>query len=287
MAVHIKKIFRIISSLLFIWLAVSAGLYFISGKIIYKTSLSHGQKFEVPYEQAFVKNAAGEKIDMMWAPFPSPLMGEGQGEGVSPSPLNPPPIEGGGEQGKNTGVVRTYIYLHGNAGRLPFIVKGLAKEGSVLAPAYPGFSGSEGRPDTKNINEVVDLSMEFLHAKGMEDKDIVVFGQSLGGSPAVYAAAKYPELGKVILVNTFYSVQKMCETQYYIFCLFSGGIHDTAAMAPLTKAPIRQFHVLNDNVIPFGQGEALFKLLGSRDKKFTMLTGSSHSYFDVGKVVKD
>lgn len=261
-----KKVLRIISSLIFIWLAVSAGLYFLSGKIIYETSFSRGQKFNIPYEQIFVKNAAGEKIDMMWAPFPSPLMG-------------------GGDQGRNAGVVRTYLYLHGNAGRLPFIVEGLAKEGSVLAPAYPGFSGSEGRSNTKNINETVDLSMDLLRAKGIEDKDIVVFGHSLGGSPAVYAAAKYPDLGLVVLVNTFYSVQKMCEAQYYIFCLFSGGIHDTAAIAPLAKAPIRQFHDLNDNVVPFEQGEALFKILGSPDKKFMVLPGS-HSDFDVGNIIK-
>lgn len=247
-----RKVLRTISSLLFIWLAVSAGLYFLSGKIIYKTGLSRGQKFNSPYEQFFVKNAAGEKIDMMWVP------------------------NGG----------KVYLYLHGNAGRLPFIVEGLAREGSVLAPAYPGFSASEGRSDTKNINEVVDLSMEFLHAKGIKDKDIVVVGHSLGGSPAVYAAARYPELGKVVLVNTFYSIQKMCEAQYYIFCIFSGGIHDTAAIAPLAKAPIRQFHDLSDNVIPFEQGRALFEILGSPDKEFITLSGS-HSDFDVGTVLKD
>ncbi len=246
-----KRILRTISSLLFIWLAVSAGLYFLSGKIIYKTDLSRGVTFDLPYEQLFVKNAAAEKIDMMWVP------------------------KGG----------KVYLYLHGNAGRLPFIVEGLAGEGSVLAPAYPGFSASEGRSNTKNINEAVDLSMEFLHARGIKDKDIVVVGHSLGGSPAVYAAAKYPELDKVILVNTFYSIQDMCEAQYYIFCIFSGGIHDTAAIAPLAKAPIRQFHDLNDNVVPFEQGKALFEILGSPDKKFTVLPGG-HSDFDVGIVLK-
>lgn len=255
MNTNMKKIIRAVLSVFFVWLAVSFGLYLMSGKIVHKTVLSHGQKFNVPYERTFVRNAAGSKIDIMWAPW------------------------------KDGGDHKTYLYLHGNAGRLPFIVEGLAREGNLLSPAYPGYSASDGSPNTKNVNETVDLSIEFLHAHGIQDRDIVVVGHSLGGSPAVYAAVKYPDLGKVILVNTFYSIQEMCESRYYIFCVFSGGIHNTAAIAPMTKVAIRQFHDRNDNVVPFEQGEALFKLLGSPDKRFTVLSGG-HSDFDVKKILE-
>ena len=249
-----KKIIRAITSFLFIWLAVSTGLYLLSGTIIYKTGLSRNESFSVPHERIFIRNSAGEKIDTLWAP-------------------------------KSGGAARkTYLYLHGNAGRLPFIVEGLASHGNLLAPAYPGFSGSEGSPDTDNINEILDLSIEFLRAKGIGDKDIVVFGHSLGGSPAVHAAGRYPDLGRVILVNTFYSIKSMCEGKYYIFCVFAGGIHDSAAMAPLAKAPVRQFHDRDDLVVPFEEGERLFDLIGSPDKKFTVIHGS-HSDFDVGGII--
>jgi hypothetical protein len=251
---NIKRTAKSVSLIVLTWLTISFGLYIFSGRIIHHPYPSRIQEFQIPHEQIFVKNPAGEKIDMLWAPQ------------------------------NDIGKHKTHLYLHGNAGRLPFIVEALAREGNLLSPAYPGYSASEGRPDTKNVGETVDLAIEFLRSRGIESKDVIVLGHSLGGSPAVYAAAQYPEISKVILVNTFYSMKSMCESLYKIFCVFAGGIHDTAAIAPLARAPIRQFHVKDDKIVPFEQGRALFEIIGSPDKKFTIIQGS-HADFDVDEVL--
>lgn len=240
------------------WLAMSYALFLISGKIIYKTSQSHGEDYGFKFERAFVKNSSGDDIELLWVPGPA-----AGGEGT-----------------------KTFLYLHGNAGRLPHIIEGLSGYGSVLSPAYPGYSRSGGTPGTANINETVDLSMKYLRNMGIRDEDVVIMGHSLGGSPAVYAAANYPGVDRVVLANTFLSVEEMCKDAYHILCMFSGGIHNTAEMAPRARAAIRQFHNRDDAVVPFSQGRRLFDLLGSKDKVFFELSGS-HADFPVVEILKE
>lgn len=247
------------------WLAASFVLYLLSGFLLYKTSSSKDLVYSVPFEQAYVKDSGGDRVDLMWVPA-RPTFGGPSGDG-----------------GANR---KTYLYLHGNAGRLPYIIEGLARRGNVLSPAYPGYSGSEGRPNTKDIDDVADLSMEFLRQKGIPDGDIVILGHSLGGSPAVYAAVHYPDVDRVILVNTFLSIEEMCRIDYHFLCIFAGGIHNTAKLAPEARARIRQFYNGHDELIPAWQAKALFELLGSRDKKLFEISGS-HATFPIDEALGD
>lgn len=240
-----------------VWLATSFILYLASGRIIYKTKLSKGTNISIPFNIEYVENSNGDQIEMMWI----------------------------SKNGDDRDRYKTYLYLHGNAGRLPFIVEGLSKAGNVLSPSYPGYSSSKGRSNTDNINEVVDLSMSFLKEKNIADKNIIIFGHSLGGSPAVYASGKYPYLDEVILVNTFYSMKRMCEITYRVFCIFADNIHNTARMAPYARARIRMFHNVNDELISRSQGESLFKLLGSEHKMLFDLAGS-HASFLIDDILK-
>ena len=101
----------------------------------------------------------------------------------------------------------------------------------------------------------------------------------------MYAATKYPDLKKVITVNTFHSITKMCEDQYKILCLFSGSILNTASLAPDAKAPILMCHTPNDSLISYHQGEELFKLVGSAKKEFRTISGT-HGVFNMEEVLK-
>lgn len=239
------------------WLASSYIITFLSGRLIYRTEFSHRMSVSIPFEQFYVQNSKGDNIDFMWIPK-------------------------GGDVWKEH---PTYIYLHTNAGRLPHIVEQLARAGNVLAPAYPGFASSEGRSSTDAINEVVDLSMTYLKERGMLEKDIVVFGNSLGGAPALYAGAKYPDICGVILVNTFYSIRRMCEKYFNVLCLFTEDIHNSAALAPQVRVPVRQFHNKDDPLIPYSQGKALHALFGSEDVEFFDISGG-HVTFPVDEILR-
>lgn len=250
---RLKRILITFTVLLTVWLVACYAMLIISPKIIFKTDKSKNTVFNLPPVQEFRTNKAGDKVDILWIP--------------------------------NDTAKITYIYFHGNVGRLPKVIDDLHPFGNVCSPSYPGYSKSTGEPTTDNIYETVDMTIKFLKEKNIDLKNVVVIGHSMGGSPAMYAAVHYPELKKVITVNTFYSIQKMCEEQYKIFCIFGGSILNTASFAPDAKAPILVCHNPADSLIPFAQGEKLYKLVGSQQKEFRKISGT-HSEFNMTEVLK-
>ena len=251
----------ILSVLLIIWLAASYYLFTQAQTLVYEIEAQEFVEFEsnrLNFERVTVSNADNESIEI--------LVIEKWGAGESD---------------------KTYLYLHGNVGRLEYILNDLSAFGDVISPAYPGYHLSEGSPDTKKIYEAVDLTINYLiNEKGLEPSDIIVLGHSLGGNPSIYAATQYPDLDRVILVNTFYNIQKMCEREYSILCTFSGSIHNTAKIAPNTQTIIRHFHNQNDDHVPFEQGEDLYQRIGSDDKKFFDNIDGTHGVFNVEDVVQ-
>ena len=225
----------------------------MSPKLIFKVAKSKNQAFPLHAVQEFKTNKAGESLDILWLP--------------------------------NDTAKITYLYFHGNIGRLTKVIDDMQPFGNVCSPAYPGYSKSTGVPSTENIYEMVDITMKFLGEKNINLNNVVVLGHSLGGSPAMYAAVKYPELKKVITVNTFYSMTKMCEDKYKILCIFSGSILNTGYLAPSAKAPVLICHTPLDSIIPYAQGEMLFKAVASAQKAFRTI-GGAHGAFNITEVLK-
>lgn len=181
------------------------------------------------------------------------------------------------------------LYLHGNAGRLANFFPELSSKGTIVSPAYPGYHESEGKPSVQNTYEAAELTYDYLvNVKGVKEDKITIFGHSMGGSPAVYLASKKPRAKKLILVNTFSSVQSMCFRQYSILCAFSGNIFNSASNAEKVTIPVRQFAYKNDTTVPFEEGKTLFTYFkNSSDKKFTEMDKFTHSYPDFDLIKKE
>lgn len=250
---RLKRITITVVVLVALWLAASYTLFIVSPKIIFKTAKSKNVIYPVQAVQEFEKNKAGDSLDILWLP--------------------------------NDTAKTTYLYFHGNIGRLTKVIDDIHPFGNVCSPAYPGYSRSTGQPSTENIYEMVDIAIKFLKEKKIDLKNVIVLGHSLGGSPAMYAALQYPELKKVITVNTFYSMTKMCEDKYKILCLFSGSILNTGSFAPNAKAPVLVCHTPNDSIIPYAQGEMLYNVVGSLQKGFRKISGT-HGEFNMIEVLK-
>lgn len=253
MSKTLKRITITVAVIIALWLAASYTLFIVSPKIIFKTGRSKNIVFSLETIREFKTNIAGDSIEILWLP--------------------------------NDTAKITYLYLHGNIGRLPKVIDDMHPFGNVCSPAYPGYSKSTGQPSTENIYEMVDIAIKFLKEKNIDLKNVVVLGHSLGGSPAMYAAVQYPELKKVITINTFYSMTKMCEDKYKLLCIFSGSILNTSSLAPSTKAPVLVCHTTADSLIPFIHGEMLYKIVGSTQKEFRKISGT-HGEFNMTEVLK-
>lgn len=98
------------------------------------------------------------------------------------------------------------IYFHGNTGSLKRwgkIAASLSEFGyDVLAPDYRGYGKSTGKPSEENLLEDADIFYRFA-MDHYDEKDIVIYGRSLGSGVAVQLAAK--KNAKLIILETPFS----------------------------------------------------------------------------------
>lgn len=203
----------------------------------------------------------------------------------------------GGESG------RTIIFCHGwgvNRGETLRDTWFLSEQGFNLfyfdfraSGESKGAVSSVGYLETRDF----DAAYEFLKAHRPHAAEAVgVFGTSMGGSVAVYAAAKYPELACVLAENTFLSYNKVVanwswrrlKTPYFplvwltLFFVRRKLKADPEPYSPLynaaqVKAPALFINGDNDDLVPVRDAEALFALCGSQKKEMWMIAGASHA----------
>lgn len=275
MPLKISKKFALISVssialLLCLWLGGSFYLYTQSTKVIYEIDKSKNLIINTSYSKVSVKNSKNDNLDFL----------------ISLKKTNPN-IPGTGLKQDISLVDQNnwILYLHGTWGRLPYIIEGLNDYSNVLSVSYPGYSDSTGSSNTDLVNETAVLGLEYLNKTfGIENKNITVLGHSLGGSPAFHLASKYENLKSVVTVNTFTSMQKMCERQYYILCIFSGEIHPSYRYAKEARSRMKIIHNPKDEFIPQTMGKELDGLVKS-PHKFYEISGT-HGTFPVPELIK-
>ncbi|MDO8803773.1 MAG: alpha/beta hydrolase [Elusimicrobiota bacterium] len=156
-----------------------------------------------------------------------------------------------------------------------------------------GSVSSVGYLETRDF----DAAYEFLKANRPHAAEAVgVFGASMGGSVAVYAAAKYPELVCLLTENTFLSYNKVVanwswrrlKMPYFplvaltMFFVRRKLKADPEPYSPLynvgkIKLPVLFVNGDHDDLVPLSDAEALFGLCRSEKKQMWVIAGASHS----------
>jgi uncharacterized protein len=174
------------------------------------------------------------------------------------------------------------LYLHGNSGRIndffPFLYQ---FGGNVFSVSYPGYHESEGSPTPENVLESATLAYDEIIKKGFPENKITIVGHSMGGSPATYLASTKPAAKKLILINTFSSIQSMCMRSFSVLCAFTGKILNSSEYAKNVTIPVRQFAYRNDLNVPYEEGRKLYEnFTNSKDKDFVTMDKNTHTYPD-------
>jgi pimeloyl-ACP methyl ester carboxylesterase len=93
------------------------------------------------------------------------------------------------------------LYLHSSSGesfQWLDLLNGLAEHFEVHAPLHPGFFGSEGIEEIRDIEDLVYHYLAFIDERGFGPVDVM--GCSLGGWIALELAARYPDrVGRMVL----------------------------------------------------------------------------------------
>ncbi len=182
-----------------------------------------------------------------------------------------------GERGK-----RVVIFYHGNAGnmanRLQFI-KFLQPLGlNILMIDYRGYGRSEGAPSATGIEADAVAALEWLTVKQkVSPRAIVLWGRSLGGAAALYAASRNPNIAGVIVESSFLSVRRMSmELFRWLPVAFVTSSLDNASIVSSLAMPKLFIHGLEDTLIPFSHSEELYNR-SAEPKQIVPVKGAGHN----------
>ena len=88
--------------------------------------------------------------------------------------------------------------------RLPLTQEGKKKVAkmyidlNILIISWRGFSGNKGKPTEKNLYHDAQEAVKWLKAQGLDNKNIILYGESLGTGVATELASKN-NFGGIIL----------------------------------------------------------------------------------------
>ena len=177
----------------------------------------------------------------------------------------------GPEHGK-----KAIIRCHGNAEDAVStldMLEPLAEAGYTVASVdYPGYGLSDGSPDEegcyRNVHRLYDWLIE---KRGFKPEDIVVNGFSIGTGPAVELAATRP-CGGLILEAPFLSAPRVVTR---VRILPVDPFPNLKRIGDV-KCRVLMIHGTGDRVIPYSQGQALFKL-ANEPKRFVTVDDGDHN----------
>jgi len=166
---------------------------------------------------------------------------------------------------KNIDKYKTILFLHGNAGSLENRIhkinhfKGMNI--NFLLVAWRGFSGNEGKPTEKGLYEDARSAVRWLNKKGIDEKNIIIYGESLGTGVAVEIAQSRKFAG-IILESPFTSMIDAGKDKYpYLPVKFLlKDKYESDKKIKNIKSPILIMHGKVDNIVPFYMGKKMYEL---------------------------
>lgn len=173
----------------------------------------------------------------------------------------------------------TLIWSHGNAGNIggrAEILLALARRGlRVLAYDYRGYGHSTGAPSEAGV--YLDAVAAFDHevGRGTAPRNLVCFGESLGGAVSIALAERRPCAG-VAVVSTFTRLADVARRHYGPLGLLAGNRFDSLARVGRRSAPTFVAHGDRDEIVPFELGETLFTATMG-PKRFLRIPGAQHN----------
>ena len=160
---------------------------------------------------------------------------------------------------------KTILFLHGNAGSLKNRIHKINhfKDMNVnfLIIAWRGFSGNKGKPTEQGLYEDARSAVRWLNAEGIDEKNMVIYGESLGTGVTTEIAQNRNFAG-IILESPFTSMIDAAKDKYsYLPVRFLlKDKYESKKKIKNIKNPILIMHGKVDNIVPFHMGKKMYEL---------------------------
>ena len=170
---------------------------------------------------------------------------------------------------------KTLVFFHGNAGNLSnrtYKLNQLSQlDINILIIAWRSFSGNEGEPSEQNLYNDAKKTIDWLNSRGVKNKNIILYGESLGTGIAV-ELGQTNQFGGIILESPFTSMTNAAKNIYpwlpvkYLL----KDKYDSEKKIKNLQIPILIMHGKKDNIVPFKMGKKLYDL--ANNPKFFYFT---------------
>ena len=166
---------------------------------------------------------------------------------------------------KDLNKFKTIVYFHGNAGRLDNRIYKLNyfknMDVNFLIIAWRGFSGNKGKPSEEGLYEDGKSTIEWLKNLGITEKDIILYGESLGTGIAT-EIAQNNEFAGLILETPFTSMTEAAKNFYpYIpVGLLLKDKYKNDKKIKNIYTPLFVMHGESDQIVPFWMGKKIYEI---------------------------
>ena len=166
---------------------------------------------------------------------------------------------------KNLNNYKTILFLHGNAGSLKNRIHKINHFKDIkinfLLLSWRGFSGNKGKPNEKGLYEDARSAVRWLNDQGIENKDIIIYGESLGTGIATEIAQNKKFAG-IILESPFTSMIDAGYDKYPFLPvkLLLKDKYESNKKIKNINSPILIMHGKIDNIVPFYMGKKMYEL---------------------------
>lgn len=177
----------------------------------------------------------------------------------------------------------TILFLHGNAQTV--FEWALVREEldpldcGMLLIDYPGYGKSTGTPsEPANYAAGRAALNHLLFTRNLAEREIVLFGKSLGGGVVTEIAVGL-DLNGVVLESTFTSIPAVARRLLPMLpadALFKSETYRSVEKIKDTHAPVLVIHGDADDLIPVSEGKALFEAAGE-PKRLYIVHGAGHN----------
>ena len=166
---------------------------------------------------------------------------------------------------RNLEEFKTILFFHGNAGSLENRTYKLNHFKNLnvnfLIIAWRGFSGNKGKPNEMGLYEDAKSAIKWLKAKGVKEKNIILYGESLGTGVVVEVAQNKNYAG-VILESPFTSMVNMGKKYYPFFPvnLLLKDKFESYKKINNIFVPVLIMHGKVDKIVPYDMGKKMYEL---------------------------
>ena len=173
------------------------------------------------------------------------------------------------------------LFLHGNAQEVyswSLVHKELAPLGCrLLLIDFHGYGKSGGEPHEAGLYLDGKAALEWLNRHGVEEKETIVFGKSLGGGVAC-EISQDRRFKTLILESTFTSLARVSRK---LFPFLPSGVplgeaYDSMDKITRARCPVLVIHGNADELIPVGEGLGLYEA-APEPKELYLVPGAGHN----------